>query len=671
MDDSELVTIIDRERDNGIGLSDTIATDRQDAMSYYLGEASGALAAPEVEGRSGVVSKDMMETIEWVMPSLMRMFCGADNVVRFEPNDRGDEQACKDATEYCAYLLHRKNPGFTVLHDAFKSALITRMGVAKVYPDKTYVEKEERYHGLSEMELQALSADHTVEIVAVEPAQVVPDPQGQAIPTYNVVVKRRTEQTRFVVEGVPPEEVTFSKETRDIAKLRFVCHAVKRSKSDLRSLGYAEGDIAACFAEENDQYSDAQSRSEYDGVNEEDDEPADRSQRTVTLIEAYLRVDYDGDGIAEYRRVVKAGKVVFENEVTDEHPFALFTPVLMPYKLVGLSFYDLLEDLQQIKTVITRQMLDSMYLANNPRTLAVADQVNLDDLLSVRPGGVVRTKRLDAVMPLPTQDISASAQASIVFFNQIRDSRSGVKEYTQGLVGNELSQSQIGSQGVAMLTDAAAQRIELIARVFAETGITRIYRLLLKLINQYQDYQTEVKINGHWLTMDPRSWKNEYDMTVSVGVGTANKDKKLANAQALLTIQQAAAQLGFVQPQNAMNAFDELCEAMGYRDVSRFFTMPQPQPPQPSPIDVQMQLEREKSQMQMQLEQAKQQAQAAEQRYSKELEMQRDAQKAQNDMAIAQFKAEKDAEVEMFKARLERETALDVARLRQPVQAEQ
>ncbi len=674
MDDATLINIIDRERANGIGRDDTTATDRDEATAFYEGEAKGDLAPPEVDGRSTVVSKDLMDAIEWVMPSLMRMFAGSDEVIRFEPQSSGDEQACKDATAYCAWVLHRANPGFTILHDAFKSALITRTGIVKVYPDETWDAREETYRGLDEMSYQALLADQSVEPVTVE---VVNDAQAMMLPgatptmqtTYNVVVRRKTKRIQYKILGVPPEEVTFSKDTREVGNLRFVCHDVEKTRSDLVSLGYSEADIDACFADDAAtsnawQYEAKYTRGGYDGIYMDSDNPADKSQRKVILSEAYLKVDYDDDGVAEYRRVVKAGSVVFENDVSDDHPFALFTPILMPYKLIGMSFYDLLSDIQTIKTAITRQMIDSMVIANNPRVLAVADKVNLDDLLEPRPGGVVRVRDINAVQPLVTQDISASAQNSIAYFNTVRDSRSGVKEYTQGLIGGELSQSQIGSQGVAMLADAAAARIELIARVFAETGIARIYKLILKLISQHQQDATELKINGHWMTMDPRAWKDEYTMTVSVGVGTASQDKKLQRAQLLLQTQQSAAQFGLVQPQNAMEALQTFTEALGFRDVGKFFSMPDPNAPkQPSPAEMQMQVEREKAQMQMQVEQAKQQAQSQEQAQTKQLEVARDARDAQNQMELAQFKAQQDMALARYKAELDAKTSLAIARI--------
>jgi hypothetical protein len=404
----------------------------------------------------------------------------------------------------------------------------------------------------------------------------------------------------------------------------------------------------------------------------------------VTITEAYLLVDYDGDGIAEYRRVVKAGTVVFENEVVAEHPFVLLTPILMPYKLVGMSFYDLVEDIMRIKTALTRQMLDNYYLSNTPRTEIVEGQVNLDDFLNPVPGGMVRVKQAGMMREIVPPNIAAQAQEGLDYFTQLRDSRTGVKEFSQGLVGNELSQSQIGSQGVAQLADAAAQRMELVARVFAETGIKRLYKLILKLATTYQDRQTQIKINGHWQQIDPRAWANDYDMVVSIGVGTASKDRQMQQLQMLISLQAQAAMYGLVQPQNGYNALAKLAEQMGYKDPSEFFTAPDPTQPPPGQHDpnaaamakiqadsqnkqteLQMkgQLQQAKQQGDIQVEQMRQAYQGQQAQQQTQVEAQRNALQMQNDMNVAQFKVEKEAELAKYKADLAFRQAVEIARI--------
>jgi hypothetical protein len=253
----------------------------------------------------------------------------------------------------------------------------------------------------------------------------------------------------------------------------------------------------------------------------------------------------------------------------------------MPYKLVGMSFYDLVEDLQRIMTAINRQMLDNFYLSNTPRTEIVEGQVNLDDFLNPVPGGAVRVKAPNMMREIQVPSIAAQAMQGIEYFKNVRDGRTGVKEFSQGLVGNELSKSQIGSEGVSQLMDQAATRQKLLARVFAETGIKRLYRLILKMVTQYQDREEQVKVNGAWMAVDPREWANNYDMVVSVGIGTQSKQVQVAQAMQLLQIQQAAAQAspGLVTPTNAFNTLEDLTSTLGKSDVSRYFTAPDPNAP--------------------------------------------------------------------------------------------
>lgn len=232
----------------------------------------------------------------------------------------------------------------------------------------------------------------------------------------------------------------------------------------------------------------------------------------VCVSEAYVKVDFDDDGVAEYRRVLKAGTYVHENEVTDDHPFALFTPILMPYKVIGLSFYDLVEDLQRIKTALTRQILDNVYLSNTPRTVVQDNQVNIDDLLQPKPGGMIRTKGdVNASIREFSVPFVAGAGLEIVnMIDQVRDTRTGVTETNSALNAESLSKGAMGSEGVQAMMQAGAQRQRLIARVLAETGIKRWWTLVLKNVTQYQDRPTQVEVNGEWLQVDPREWKNGF-----------------------------------------------------------------------------------------------------------------------------------------------------------------
>lgn len=642
MTESDLIALIDRQSRLAIGADDLTADHRTKAMEYYLGEAKGELAPPDTPGRSRVVSKDLMDTVEWAMPSLMDIFAGSDDIIRFEPDGPEDEQACDDATNYIGWLIHRRNEdGFITIHDAIKSALMMRMGWGKAYVCKYNEDREERYEGLSLAEVQALASDPDVEVIAqvaegpLPQAAMLPGLPPEAMQSYGVLVKRRSERTEYKNEGVPPEEIRLAKDTRVLSECRFIEHRREVTLSYLREQGYPEDAIGKLASDEGREDQDEASRHSYDGSYPDNESP-DEAQRKVELSESYLLVDYDGDGKTEYRRVVKAGSVVFENETADEHPFWLMTPILMPYKAIGLGFWDLVEDLQRIKTALTRQVLDNVYLSNNPRTEVVVGQVDLDDVLTPRPGGIIRVKAPNMMREVSTPFVAGAGLQLIEQFDQVRDTRTGVTEMNSAVNAESLSKGSVGSEGVQALMNAGAQRLRLIARVLAETGFKRMYYLMLKHVTQHQDRVQQVKINGRWLAIDPREWKNKYNMSVSVGVGTFGRQQQIANLSLLGEAQERVMPLGLASPTNVYQTVTRLAEAMGYRDSDQFFTAPQEGGEQPPP-------EQEGSAEAQALVQAEQ------------IKAQASLQKAQmdnaNDLQIARERIQSEERVAMFTAR--------------------
>jgi hypothetical protein len=695
MSDAELCTLIDRESKASIGVEDFYARDRERALSFYMGEAKGDLAPPDVDGRSRVVSKTLMDTVEWAMPCLMRMFA-QDDVIRFEPDHPDDDQHVEDASDYIAHLFYRKNNGFTTLHDAIKSALLFRMGVVKVYCDHRWEHQQEQYRGLSQMEVQALQQDGGIEVLSVEQdGELPPELLMQGMPpemaqTFTVTARRSQQHKEFKCEGVPPEEIRIARDCRSIEDVRYIAHVVQRTKSDLLSEGWPKEEIDRLNSDSTSEGgAERYDRHKYDGggVPASLDE-GDESQEKLTVTEAYVRVDFDGDGIAEYRRILKAGDYIHENEVTDDHPFALFTPILMPYKVIGLSFYDLVEDLQRIFTALDRQLLDNAYLANNPRTAVEEGQVNLDDLLNPVLNGIVRRKagsNPNALVPLTIPFVGNQILEVRQHFGQVHDTRSGVTEMNSALNSESLAKGNIGSEGVASLITQGQQRLELVARVLAEGGVKRMWLLLLKLVTQYQDRPAQMKINGRWLQIDPRAWKNRYDMTLSVGVGTAGRMQKLQGLQMIGAAQEKLFQVGAVSPENAYNLGCDVAKASGERQTDRYFTKPDPNNPpnQGPPEAVQVEQVRQQgaqqlaqvkaqtdaharevdAQVQVQIEQARQEAQAQQAQHLNELEAEREHLKLQNEMALEQFKVEKQMELELARAHIQQQTAIEVARI--------
>jgi hypothetical protein len=685
MTDDDLLAIIEIESQQAQGVFDETSLQRKTMIDFYMGEAVGDLAPPEIEGRSRVVSKDMMDTVEWMMPSLMRMFASSDDAIRFEPTKEAEEQMVKDASDYVEYIFWRKNPGFRVLHDAIKNCLIQRQSFIKVYCDETWDEREETYEDISGFDVQLLQADPQIVIVSAEPigeVQVETNQGYQMDLAYKVVASRRERVKAKRVEGVPPEELRYNRSARTIEEARFVQHKTKKTVSDLLSIGYPQDkldelpDSVDMNMGQYDRQSYGDEYADYASARN------DQALREVEYCETYIKVDFDDDGIAEYRRVVHSGNVIFENEKKDDHCFAMMTPILMPYKAAGLSMWDLCEDLQRIRTALTRQMLDNAYLANDPQRAVVEGQVKLDDLLNPRPGGIIRVQSLESMRTDMTPFIGTQVLTMLDHFGQVRDKRTGVTEFNQGLGADSLSKTSVGSEGAQSMMDAAMQRVELIARVIAETALARVWLLILKESVQYADREEEVKVNGRWLRVNPREWKTKYGVIVNIGTGTTNQRQKVMNVGQILAMQEKAGPFGLATPQNAYAALTEMTQAMGYRDADRFFTNPEtaPQPQDPGPPPEVM-LEQMKQQGAQQLAQVKAEAdievsrmeqeyQAQESDRQKQLEAERDRQKSEQTIQIEQIKADNQAAIEQMKieaslemARMQQETAVAVARI--------
>ena len=659
MDDTELLSIIDRERSLAHGYHDELSEERRKALYYYQGEAKEDLSPPEVDGRSAVVSKDVMEAVEWALPSLIRIFTSSDDVVSFLPTRPGQEIGCKQATKYCNWVLNgdSRNNGFIIYHDAIKNSLIQKMAWVKVYHEEKWDERQETYYGQSPAHLMMLQQDPHIQIVAiVQEQEAVISPEGITIspPLATVTAIRREDNSYTRVEGVPPEEVFVSRETRDIENVRAIFHERTMTASDLISLGIPPDVVESLGTDESGETGE---KDERDDLNNkwgmEDEDGADESQRAVTVVEAYIKVDYDRDGVSEWRCVKKSGSVILSNDVVDDHPFALATPVLMPYQLVGLSMYDLLSDLQRVRTTLIRQMLDNMYGQNNVRTEVVANQVNLEDLLNPRPNGLVRVKTLGSVREIVPPNIIGNTLEAVAMFDGVRQRRSGVTEMGSGLSPEAINKTQAGVT-VDLLQQAARERIELMARVYAETFVKRMYKLILKCATQYLSKDLQILTGGQFMQVNPREWATNYNMQVAVGLGAQSKQAQVMSYQQLMSVQQQLLQVGLATPEHIGRAAVKMIEAMGHKDAGQYIIDPDTAPPgsiqpPPPPQDPNAVL----AQAQIQSEQIK--AQSAQQKAMIDAEVKR--QELVNESQAAQLQAEVDIAV----AKIKQETDLLIA----------
>ena len=610
MTEDELASKLSQEIEQATGhMNSELSGQREDNMKYYLGEKFGN----EIDGRSEIVTTDVRDTVEYIMPSLMRIFTTHQNVAEFEPQGPEDVEMAKQATDYVNYVFNRQNNGFKVLYDVFKDALISKTGIVKHYWEEKIEVSTEHYENLTEIEYQAVLANDELEVLQhtekiVQEAQL--DENGLIISpeiiSHDLKAKRTKTGGQVRVVSVPPEEFLISRRAVDIESAQFICHRVKKSVSDLILEGYDPKVVEnmPSYSQSQAEYNEERlARFSYD----DDAIPPDEgsgANRKIWLDECYTHIDFDGDGIAELRKITKGGNEILENIEIDYIPFSTICPLPIPHKFYGMSVADTVKDIQLIKSTIVRNILDNMYLTNNARYAVLAGQVELDDLLTSRPGGIVRMRAPGAVTPLPTPQISPDAFNMVRYLDQVREERSGVCKMTQGLNPDVLTSHET-SCAIAAATESAMQRTELIARIFAETGIKDVFRCIYQLVQRYEDREKMVFLNNRFVPIDPSKWKDKLNCTVNVGVGSGSQQSKMQTMSSIMNIMQGLVQNGgmgsLVTPQNIYNAVSEFMAQSGYKNSDMFVSnpqmMPPPQPPQPS---IEEKVQQQKAQVELQ-----------------------------------------------------------------------
>ena len=689
----ELVNLVGSHIDDSLGYIQTETSyERMKSLEYYMREPYGN----EVEGRSSIVTGEVAEAVDGALPQILKVFTQSNNAVVFEPVNEGDGEMAEQATTYINHIFYKDNDGFEVMHDWFKDALMQKVGVVRAYWDNKKDTTKEKYQNLTEDELAMIMQDEEVEIVSQDTVEEIieqePQPMldpmtGQPVMDemgmpmmmevppivnvyYNVKCKRTKDFSKVRIENVAPEEFLIDKRATTIEDAVFVAQRSLVTKSDLVAMGYdkdvvedlSTGDLLDFTPERIARYANGEEPFSTNDSN-------DTSMNLVEYYECYVRTDLDKDGIAELHRVCYADNKVLMHEETDYVPFHSICPIPIPHKFFGQSLADRTMDLQLIKSTVTRQMLDNLYLTNNYRVGAVEGQVNLDDLLTSTAGGIIRIKNPNALVPLTVQSSASQSFPMLEYLDGVQAKRTGVSEASQGLDANILQ--NVTATAVSAMSSASGGKLELIARIFADTGVKSLFKGILHLVCKYQDKERIIKINNKFVPMNPREWDTQYNLTVNVGLGTGSKTEQLAVMQMILAKQEEViTQYGLGNPLVTLKQYrDTLAKFVnmaGFKDESSFLkditqeqsdqlAQQQAQQPQTDPnteaAKILAQVEKEKAQMQMQakmaeleldkqrlelkvqkemLELQQKQAQFESEMAIKEMEL---AQKAQNDSA--------------------------------------
>ena len=612
MQDEALQAIVHAEITAASGTTgDELTISRAQAMDYYLSKKFGN----ELEGFSQVVSSDVQDTIESIMPDLMEVFASGDNFVNFKPRRPNDEMFARQATDYVNYIWYEDNNGFINLHDAFKDALLQKTGIWKVVWDDSQVINNMKLADVTSERAEMYLNDPQIEII--ESTEIMEGRDALLETTdgrlWDLTLRRVDDDGRCKVMVIPPENFLISRRQPTLDDAPFTAHREKYTVSELILQGHDEELVKSLPSDDEHIYNEEyQARFDQDEAWPDEDRHLDPTMREVWVHECYLLVDYDGDGVAEMRQVTVAGGqyVILSNEPVEEHPFAYITPIKMPHKFYGRSIADLVMEIQAIKSTVWRQLLDNMYRVNNARTAYHDGLVSLDDLNSMKPGQNVRTKGppSELMMPMTTQSLGQYAYPLLEYLDTIRETRTGQTRHNQGLQADSLNKT---AAGMNMLLGRGQRRVMMIARLFAEIGLRPAYMKTLRCVIRHQQKTRVIRLRDEWVQIDPAEWDIEMDVMVQAGLGHGTQEQRAMQTRGIMDVQKeiAAAQGGLDGPiitwDKIHAVFKEFVHQVGYRQHERFMDDPvnaKPQQPRPDPEMMKMQAEEERKRMMAQAE---------------------------------------------------------------------
>jgi len=613
----DLVGVIKSEMDDAKDFIHQVGAERAESTEYYLGT--------EPEGTSSMqsefVSTDVRESVLFMLPSIMRTFFGTKKIVEFVPKGPEDIEVAQQQTDYINYVIQQKNPGFQVLYDVFKDALVRKTGFVKVFWDDSVTATTHEFTNIDPQSYQALIMDKNVEVIeesVTNETIITMDPVSgeevvQEIPaSYDLKIRRLKPKDQVCIESVPPEEVLISRHARDIETASYVAHRMIKSVSDLVAMGYDQEEMEQYAgyggsALDPESYEEQEARNPFDNMVYPDRN--DAGGKDVLYVEHYLYYDYDDDGIDERIKVCTAGNglEVLNVEPLDELPICMFCPDPEPHTAIGSCPADYLKPIQAAKSQIMRDTLDSLGHSIFPRMGVVEGQVNIDDVLNTDIGQPIRMRAPGMVQPFAVPFVGKEAFPVLGYLDEAKENRTGVSKASAGLNAEALQSTT--SAAVTATMSGAQGRVELICRHFAEGGLKTMFKTVNNLVIKHQEAQDVFRLNGKFIPVDPRYWDSDKDMVVNVAISKSSDEEKFGVLTQVAGKQEQILQL--LGPQNPLvsmqqyaNTLTRMIELAGFQDAQSFVNTevppmpPQPQePPKPDAAEMLAQAEAMKAQV--------------------------------------------------------------------------
>lgn len=657
VNDEELTGIINDAIHQSVGsFSDgsNISESRDEAVDYYTQQAKGRLAPM---GVSKVVSSDTIEIVDSYLAVISELMLSNGRIAKFNAMDPTQTKAAGIASDITNHCIFVKNNGWVELNTWIKSALLFKNATIRWKWVESFDHKVEEYENMTAQEVDALTADENVEIIElVTTSEII---EGQEVEYYETVrIRRKIDTSKIELENIPPEAFMINRNATSIDNASFVGIQTEVSLSDLRAQGF---DVSDDIATEGDQsfaglkgsYGEDANRQSVNGIYVgEDDDILGAANREITVNEVWMKIDRDGDGIAELKRFIVAGNEILLEEYTDSIPLANLNPIEIPHAFYGLSIADTTRSATEIKTAITRGMVENVYLTNYGRILADPNTVDFRALQSPEPHQIIPTNGspVAAVQPITPDSLSPSTFSLLEFMNNEKEQASGMTRAAQG-VNEKLFDSGNSAGKVAQVQAASQKRIAYVARRFAETGFKDlcrgVYSLILDnadaVLNDYSYYGITSK------DMMPLEF-----CSVDIDVGPNSKANTQENMMMLATqvmpmLYQTPETKHVINPNSGFNIAKQMMDSIGVENWTDFIV--DPSTPQ--------------GQQQKQAVAQQQQAASAEAQKEAEVEQQKLMLTLQKQMADIQ---KKQADMELDRAKFEHMVAKDKAEIALEVQ---
>lgn len=659
MTDERFLSVLSAELQSSVSWAmEHLQDDQVKNLQYYLGMPLGN----EVKGRSQIVSWDVFEAVESAMPGFIEPFFSDEKIATFTPRGPEDEAYAEQASDYCNHIVKQRNAGFLLFNTWIKDALLSKVGVVRAEWEAEEAKRLE-FRGLMPEQLAMMVQDGAAQVIEhraypvpglppMNQAQIVQ--AGGQVPMLHDVTVIRKSPGCVKIENVRPENFVLTSGVGSIDKARVIGEWVVYTRSDLKRLGIRQADTVDSYDAPTvidgvlQKVRDG-SASDHSSVH---DDATDLSLEEIRLFKGFIKADRDGDGIAEWRRVLVGGgeSPILEDEEAETHNYAVISPIMIPHRVIGLGYADVARPIHELKTALTRQYLDSLYLANRPRTYVNLDAgVSLDDLLSDRIGGLVRGRgpAQNAVQPLQTTAVSRDALEGLQLADGMRETRLGIPKFNPGVEADALHKTATGVRSINNLVD---KRQKMTLRIMAETGIKDLFKLVLRLITEYQDAPAIVRMRGKFVPFDPRGWSPEMDVTIDVGVGTSDETETLAQLQQFGQYMTWAQQVGVVQPRNVYEFGVMLAKNARLKGADqKLVTDPSTLPPQQPQQDPKLLLEQFKAQTEAQRFQAETQVEEGRRQAEMQRQMAQDQNRQEMEARQKQLELQQEAQLEQIR----------------------